>query len=937
MAIDLEKYRKATTTGSVAPNAPARPVNLEKYKKKPGVIPQPTPQQEQPGFLKSLVMSTGIPRFAANVVRIGQILTPGGVTAADIAKDPAKPVNMPWLGPVKPVGQEGTFGERLRDTFGESAKLAATVVPVGGGAVQVGKAALGGRILRGAGQGVKAGAIGGGLYGFGEGIQQKDATVGSVLGSTAIGAGLGAAGGGVLGTAFPLVGAGARNIYSRVTTPAITRAKQEVQVQFEKGVKPNLPGKTTPTTRTKYNNQIAEGVSVINNNKAGLQFVDDLGDTVTGRAPRTLKEFADSIEQTKDRIFTQYDNLATRAGDAGVQVDVLPIANELDQVINNKALQLSHPDAVAYAQSVQRRFQTAGPIDTKTAQEVIKNYNNSLQAFYRNPTPEGLTRNAVDAMMVNRIRKALDDGIEGLTGASYQALKNQYAALKAIERDVMRATLRDARRNVKGLIDYTDIFSGGQVVQGILSMNPATVASGVTQKAISSYFKYLNNPNRAIQKMFEAADRLPVQQSTIPLSTRKQLPAPRPGTPNVQVETPINLGARSQSTIDAQEMARLQSNQLPANSRRATMPAATMNTNVSRNVMPTVKQGTQPLSTPLSTATKKTAQQSQLFAGGAAGFEMDDNGQVTFSPEKALMGMAAMAGAQKLPRAELLKRLRTSLPSTTKDEMAQFVATIKSGAVKTGKDGFLTFASKEDKRAFEAGLALVNDRPLLKRFANDTLAKIAKLYDEVLDYNRNAQPGLSIKAVADTAEDQLMREARKYKTAEEFVKAQGTPVYHGTKKKFDTFRDPQGGYLSDAIFFAPSEYKATYYSEGITDDPGYMHEAYISPKAKLWDYRNADDVRKLKTFVENDTAFGKYLNENWNYKKADVVKKIKQGDYTWVQRPEIIKELKRLRYDGFVNVDHYPTGADISYGVFSSSNIKTRSQLTDIWNKANRK
>lgn len=425
-----------------------------------------------------------------------------------------------------------------------------------------------------------------------------------------------------------------------ITAPKNTKLERSIVQNFEKGVKPIFPGKTTPTQRTRYNNQVVEGTKVIANNKNALSFVDsDTGEIVTGRTPQTLKEFSDSIEQVKGRVFSEYDDIATRAGQAGVKVDTLPIANELDQVINNKALQLSHPEAVRYAQEVQLRFQKAGPLDAQTAQDVIKNYNDSLQAFYRNPTPEGLTRNAVDAMMVNRIRKSLDDGIEGMTGEQYQALKNQYGSLKAIERDVMRATLRDARKNVKGLIDYTDIFSGGQVVTGILSGNPAVIASGVAQKSLAAYYKYLNSPNRAIQNMFNNVSKLQVPEGTTPLPTRKLLPAPQAGVPNTQVDVPIPLGSRTQSTIDAQETARLQaqSNQLPANTLRATNPAQSMKTNSAINgILPSKSQPQNP-SSPQSTG--------QLFAGGAAGIELDENGKVGFSPEKALAGMAGMSAA----------------------------------------------------------------------------------------------------------------------------------------------------------------------------------------------------------------------------------------------------------------------------------------------------
>lgn len=506
----------------------------------------------------------------------------------------------------KPLGEGG-----VKQIAGETLETGSWLY--GGGKVpQIVGNTLKGQILRSVIPSVKAATVGMGAYGAGE-VLQQDGTVGEAAKQGVIQGAYGIPVGLAFGVGAPLVGKGLQAGYKAVTTPQTQRIQQDIVTQFEKGVKPNLPGKTTPTTSTKFNNQVAEGVQVINNNKAGLQFVDEAGEVVTGRTPETLKEFSEAIEQTKNRIYAEYDNLATRAGESGVKVDTLPIANELSEVINNKALQLSNPEAVAYAKAVQNRYRITGALDAKTAQEVIQNYNNALQAFYRNPTPEGLTRNAVDAMMVNRIRQALDQGIEGMTGAQYQALKNQYGALKAIERDVMRATLRDARKNMKGLIDYTDIFSGGQVVNGLLSMNPGMVASGMTQKAIASYFKFLNSPSRAIQKMFKSADKLPQPQPTIPLSTRKQLPAPKAGTPNVQVDVPINLGATTATARDILERGNPnikkpntsprrnvetefprkpytqypQSNQVPANTRLATNPTTNANT---KNVIPARKE-----------------------------------------------------------------------------------------------------------------------------------------------------------------------------------------------------------------------------------------------------------------------------------------------------------------------------------------------------------
>jgi len=303
-----------------------------------------------------------------------------------------------------------------------------------------------------------------------------------------------------------------------IIAPSERELENKLLERFTKGVRPLLPGKTTPSQLGKYNDDVITGARTILENKPNLKFTDDLGEEVLGQKPESLQQFADSIEQTKKTIFSKYDALAKQAGKAGMEVDTVPIASELDSVINNKALGITNPNAVKYAQGVQKRYLDIGKLDATTAQDVIQNYNKSLEAFYRNPSYDTASQAAIDAMLANRIRKSLDEGITGLTGIQYQQLKNQYGALKNIERDVIKASLRDARKNVKGLIDFTDIFTGGQIVNGILSMNPATLAQGLGARAIKEVYKTLNNPNRAIRKMFDTAEKLPQRfnQSTTP-------------------------------------------------------------------------------------------------------------------------------------------------------------------------------------------------------------------------------------------------------------------------------------------------------------------------------------------------------------------------------------------------------------------------------------
>jgi len=334
-----------------------------------------------------------------------------------------------------------------------------------------------------------------------------------------------------------------------IKTPLPPEVKATIVKGFDVAIKPNLSSKQTPVQLGRYNEQVARSIDTITNNRANLSYVDDAtGETVTGRLPENLKEYVDALEQTKQTIFQQYDDIAAKAGEVGAQVDTVAVANQLDEILNSKSLKLSNPEAIRYAEEVRGRLLSTRNLSTVDAQDVIRNYNKSLEAFYRNPTPEGLTRNAVDAMVANNLRKALDDEIAGITGAQYQALKSDYASLKAVERDIMRAFNRDARRNTKGLIDFTDVLTGGQVVSGILSMNPAIIGQGLAGKAVSTAIKIVNDPNRKVKQIFQEAGRYQRPDAGANAPTRRQLPAAQPNAPRSEVSggRPVEVGGQTE-------------------------------------------------------------------------------------------------------------------------------------------------------------------------------------------------------------------------------------------------------------------------------------------------------------------------------------------------------------------------------------------------------
>ena len=311
---------------------------------------------------------------------------------------------------------------------------------------------------------------------------------------------------------------------------ALTSTEEAVQADivslFQKSIKPTA--KKTLSQGQKYEDDVVKALKTIKSNTDNLNIEDIEGELVS-RTPQTLNELAQAVDQTKGLVFNQYDDLARQAGKGGAVVDARPIADEVLRVAENKALQITNPELIKYAEQWAERLRGFGEIDTQTAQEVVKSLNNSLSAFYKNPTYESASKVAIDAGIANNFRKSLDEAIEGATGQEYQSLKRQYGALKAIENDVVRASMRDARKNIKGLLDYTDIFTSGQMLGGILSLNPAMFTKGAVERGFKEWFKMLNDPNRAVGNMFDLLDTSTVPPFTPKSATFNYLKNPKVG------------------------------------------------------------------------------------------------------------------------------------------------------------------------------------------------------------------------------------------------------------------------------------------------------------------------------------------------------------------------------------------------------------------------
>lgn len=248
-----ENFRGVNAQG-VAYDTPAYAAKVSQYYNQlNSQIPQTPDIQQQRENLQaqgqpvSLDESRAKPTFGGEIVR-GLIKTPARLLTNEIQAAQlltGSPVTQPfsgkYLGEVKPIGQEGSFGKRLKETAGAGLELGSYAV--GGGEAKAGleAAKAGGLFTKGLlktlGKGALEGAGIGALGGAGQALgENKD--IGSTVKSTLGGALVGGVTGGVLGTVGGLI-AKAKGI----TPETIDAVKSSIGSDYVKSLSKTVAGR----------------------------------------------------------------------------------------------------------------------------------------------------------------------------------------------------------------------------------------------------------------------------------------------------------------------------------------------------------------------------------------------------------------------------------------------------------------------------------------------------------------------------------------------------------------------------------------------------------------------------------------------------------------------------------------------------------------------
>jgi hypothetical protein len=373
------------------------------------------------------------------------------------------------------------------------------------------------------------GALGGGVGGavqpvpegnYGRGVA-RNAAIGTVTGGA-----LGAAGGAIAGS------------LARETAPEVS---QFIQDTYRSAIRPSVAGKGTAPKIEQANERFEDAVFRIAQNKDRLVLETKKGKEVVGRAPRTLDEFSQAIAQTKDAVHAVYDGMARQAETAGAQINTAPIVAELRKFAASDALSGLGPatrSVVKYAEDFAADLERLGAISPTSAQAKIKTLNQGLTNFYRAASPKTVGEAGVDDLVANGLRGQLDATLERFGVPGYQAAKNEYGALKAIEGEVAHRAIVYGRRDPGGGLfgRLGTLASGEELIRFATSFDPSALASSLAIRGGRSIIERLNSPDRAVRRMFDKIEKLGGTRTVPPT------PPPAPITGGMQPPRPSGKG-----------------------------------------------------------------------------------------------------------------------------------------------------------------------------------------------------------------------------------------------------------------------------------------------------------------------------------------------------------------------------------------------------------
>jgi len=226
----------------------------------------------------------------------------------------------------------------------------------------------------------------------------------------------------------------------------------------------------------------------------------------------------------------------------------------------------------------------------------------------------------------------------------------------------------------------------------------------------------------------------------------------------------------------------------------------------------------------------------------------------------------------------------------------------------------------------------------------DELTELNRVYQEFVDKGLIEPIKVAPEPIPKGKEgiiEPLIEEAKKYKTAEEFVASQ-EKFYHGTPSKFKEFLTPKEmpEELAQEVLGTPSETFGIYFttSKELASEFGkniIETSLNITKPLDLTNIKSFDDLvnmlpidKKVNKWELGNMVRNSYYDE---YKPTDSFYKPLED---LISRFKLLPKLKKMGYDAIVFNDVENAIKGVTTIVLDKSQIKTKQQLTDIWKQA---
>lgn len=282
--------------------------------------------------------------------------------------------------------------------------------------------------------------------------------------------------------------------------------KDAVSFGMQKGIQGTSRGKGNFSALKELEDKAVSAVTDIVRNKNNIQLTTSSGEVVTGKLPQTVKEMSEAIPQVKNKIWQEVSDRLKMASGRGVVIDGDIISNAMMDEAKKLANNIEAKEAYEYA--INRAMEYKGRQFTpEQLQSSLQELNQKLSPFWADKSKSTPAMRKVDLVRRNALANALDKTMDSL-GVGFQDLKNRWGGLKQIEKDVAHRVVIDGRRHLKGLVDFSEIWTIPELAIGLLTMNPQKIGLAVGVDSMKRYVKWVNSPDRITSKMFRDVDKL---------------------------------------------------------------------------------------------------------------------------------------------------------------------------------------------------------------------------------------------------------------------------------------------------------------------------------------------------------------------------------------------------------------------------------------------